>query len=142
MSDEVDPEKYYYSIGEVAKQFNLSISNIRFWEQEFEILRPKKNRKGDRFFTKQDIENLKIIYHLLKEKGYTIDGARKKLMQNPDQVTERVAMIESLKKIRSFLVSLKDNLDKKTGTTDGHPTTGTPAEGNINDNSAMEEGKV
>lgn len=142
MSDEVDPEKYYYSIGEVAKQFNLSISNIRFWEQEFEILRPKKNRKGDRFFTKQDIENLKIIYHLLKEKGYTIEGARKKLMQNPDQVTERVAMIESLKKIRSFLVSLKDNLDKKTGSTDGQTTTGTSAEGNINDNSAMEEGKV
>ncbi|MEP7129059.1 MAG: MerR family transcriptional regulator, partial [Chitinophagales bacterium] len=105
MSEEVESDKYYYSIGEVAKQFNLSISNIRFWEQEFEILRPKKNRKGDRFFTKQDIENLKIIYHLLKEKGYTIEGARKKLLQNPDQVTERVAMIESLKKIRSFLVS-------------------------------------
>ncbi|MEO6168419.1 MAG: MerR family transcriptional regulator [Chitinophagales bacterium] len=116
MEEEIAPDKFYYSIGEVAKMFNLSISNIRFWEQEFEILRPKKNRKGDRFFTKQDIENLKIIYHLLKEKGYTIEGARKKLLQNPDQVTERVAMIESLKKVRSFLVSLKDNLDKKDGT--------------------------
>jgi DNA-binding transcriptional MerR regulator len=112
MEDEAS-EKYYYSIGEVAKIFNLSISNIRFWEQEFEILRPKKNRKGDRFFTKQDIENLKIIYHLLKEKGYTIEGARKKLLQNTDQVSDRVAMIESLKKIRGFLVSLKNNLDKK-----------------------------
>ena len=135
MSDEVESEKYYHSIGEVAKQFNLSISNIRFWEQEFEILRPKKNRKGDRFFTKQDVENLKIIYHLLKEKGYTIEGARKKLMQNPDQVTERVAMIESLKKIRSFLVSLKDNLDKKTNETERHPiaeiTPGNAAENEI-----------
>jgi DNA-binding transcriptional MerR regulator len=72
-------EKQYYSIGEVAKMFNLSISNIRFWEQEFDILKPKKNKKGDRFFTKQDIENLKVIHHLLKEKGYTIEGARKKL---------------------------------------------------------------
>ncbi|HUM46250.1 MAG TPA: MerR family transcriptional regulator [Chitinophagales bacterium] len=118
MEEEIAPDKFYYSIGEVAKMFNLSISNIRFWEQEFEILRPKKNRKGDRFFTRQDLENLKIIYHLLKEKGYTIEGARKKLLQNPDQVTERVAMIESLKKVRSFLVSLKDNLDKKEGAAD------------------------
>ena len=113
MTDEAAPDKYYYSIGEVAKMFNLTISNIRFWEQEFEILRPKKNRKGDRFFTRQDIENLKIIYHLLKEKGYTIEGARKKLLQNPNEISDRVAMIESLKKIRSFLVVLKDHLDNK-----------------------------
>lgn len=113
MMDDSNSDKYYFSIGEVAKMFNLSISNIRFWEQEFEILRPKKNRKGDRFFTRQDIENLKIIHHLLKEKGYTIEGARKKLLQNPDQVTERVAMIDSLKKIRSFLMSLKEQLDHK-----------------------------
>lgn len=113
MTEEDAIEKHYYSISEVAKMFNLSISNIRFWEQEFEILRPKKNRKGDRFFTKQDIENLKIIYHLLKEKGYTIEGARKKLLKGSDEVSDRLMMIESLKKIRSFLVSLKDNLDKK-----------------------------
>lgn len=126
MAEEMAPDKYYHSIGEVAKMFNLSISNIRFWEQEFEILRPKKNRKGDRFFTKQDIENLKIIYHLLKEKGYTIEGARKKLLQNPNEVTERVTMIESLKKIRSFLVSLKDNLDKKEGSVDSNTISEVP----------------
>ncbi|HEX3080319.1 MAG TPA: MerR family transcriptional regulator [Puia sp.] len=113
MVEDAATEKHYYSISEVAKMFNLSISNIRFWEQEFEILRPKKNRKGDRFFTKHDIENLKIIYHLLKEKGYTIEGARKKLLQGSDEVSDRMTMIESLKKIRAFLVSLKDNLDKK-----------------------------
>ncbi|MBA2407301.1 MAG: MerR family transcriptional regulator [Chitinophagales bacterium] len=113
MIEEISSEKHYYSIGEVAKMFNLSISNIRFWEQEFEILKPKKNKKGDRFFTKQDVDHLKIIYHLLKEKGYTIDGARKKLMQQPDNVSDRIRMIESLKKIKVFLQSLKNNLDKK-----------------------------
>lgn len=113
MTDEDQSDKYYFSIGEVARMFNLSISNIRFWEQEFEILRPKKNKKGDRFFTRQDIDNLKIIYHLLKEKGYTIEGARKKLLQSPDQVNDRVAMIDSLKKVRSFLIQLRQQLDSK-----------------------------
>ncbi len=113
MTEEIESEKHYYSIGEVAKMFNLSISNIRFWEQEFEILKPKKNKKGDRFFTKQDVSNLKVIYHLLKEKGYTIEGARKKLLQQPDHVSDRIKMIDSLKKIKVFLQSLKDNLDKK-----------------------------
>ena len=75
-------QKNYYTIGEVAKMFKLSVSNIRFWEKEFDVLRPKKNRKGDRFFTPQDIEHLKIIYHLVKEKGYTIEGARKKDQAN------------------------------------------------------------
>src|SRR5215471_638640 len=112
-SDDHYPEKQYYSIGEVAKQFNLSVSNLRFWEKEFEILRPKKNAKGDRFFTKKDMEYLKVIYHLLKEKGYTIEGARKMLMQNPNGISDKIAMIDSLKKIRSFLVSLKENLDTK-----------------------------
>lgn len=112
-NEDSDYQKQYYSIGEVAKMFNLSISNIRFWEQEFETLRPKKNRKGDRFFTKQDIESLKVIYHLLKEKGYTIEGARKKMAKNPHEVSDRIAMIESLRKIRSFLVSLKENMDRK-----------------------------
>jgi len=113
MTEEIESEKHYYSIGEVAKMFNLSISNIRFWEQEFEILKPKKNKKGDRFFTKQDVSNLKVIFHLLKEKGYTIEGARKKLLQQPDHVSDRIKMIDSLKKIKVFLQSLKDNLDKK-----------------------------
>ncbi|MBA2422058.1 MAG: MerR family transcriptional regulator [Chitinophagales bacterium] len=113
MTEEIESEKHYYSIGEVAKMFNLSISNIRFWEQEFEILKPKKNKKGDRFFTKQDVSNLKVIYHLLKEKGYTIEGARKKLLQQPDHVSDQIKMIDSLKKIKVFLQSLKDNLDKK-----------------------------
>lgn len=131
MAEETTSEKYYYSIGEVAKLFNLSISNIRFWEQEFDILRPKKNRKGDRFFTRQDIDNLKVIYHLLKEKGYTIEGARKKLSHNHDEVSERLAVIESLKKIRAFLVTMKDNI----GTADGNTNNEMPADGNneIND---------
>ena len=69
---ELTAEKHYYAIGEVAKMFNMTVSNIRFWENEFEVLKPKKNKKGDRFFTRQDLEYLKLIHHLLKEKGYTL----------------------------------------------------------------------
>ena len=74
-------EKLYYSIGEVAQMFGVSNSLIRFWETEFTILKPRKNAKGNRLFTKKDIENLKIIYHLVKEKGFTLEGARKRLKE-------------------------------------------------------------
>jgi DNA-binding transcriptional MerR regulator len=106
-------EKIYYSIGEVAAMFNLTVSNIRFWETEFDILMPKKNAKGDRFFTKKDMENLKLIHYLLKEKGYTIEGAKKKLRDGGDAVKSKVEAIKSLEKIKSFLQAMKDELDKK-----------------------------
>ena len=70
------PEKRYYGIGEVAKAFNVNTSLIRFWEKEFDILKPKKNAKGNRKFTPEDIKNLKLIYHLVKERGFTLDGAK------------------------------------------------------------------
>jgi len=105
------PEKQYYAIGEVATMLNTTVSKVRFWENEFEVLRPKKNKKGDRFFTKQDIEYLKLIYYLLKEKGYTIEGARKQLQQNPEKQFEKMKLLKSLKDIREFLSSLKDQLD-------------------------------
>ena len=111
-AEEVDTEKYYYAIGEVAKMFNITVSNVRFWESEFDVLRPKKNKKGDRFFTRKDIENLRLIYHLLKEKGYTIEGAKKKLQQKPDEQFDKVQIIDSLREIREFLLSLKNSLDK------------------------------
>ena len=110
--DKEDSEKYYYAIGEVAKMFNITVSNVRFWENEFEVLRPKKNKKGDRFFTRKDIENLRLIYHLLKEKGYTIEGAKKKLQQKPDEQFDKLQIIDSLREIREFLLSLKNSLDK------------------------------
>ena len=120
-------EKTYYPIGEVAKMFNLTVSNIRFWEQEFPQLKPKKNRKGDRFFTARDIELLKVIYHLLKEEGFTIEGARNRLSKNLNSATRKVEVVQSMKRIRSFLVSLKENLDARSGETadtgEGSPET-------------------
>ena len=79
-----DKRKLYYSIGEIAEMFEVNASLIRFWEKEFPILKPKKNRKGNRLFTTKDIDNLKLIYHLVKERGFTLEGARKKLKDNKD----------------------------------------------------------
>lgn len=100
----------FYPIGEVAALFDVNTSLIRFWEKEFDILKPKKNKKGNRLFTPQDIENLKLIYHLVKERGYTLQGAKDKLRDNREDVVNKVAMIESLNRIRSFLLELKGQL--------------------------------
>jgi DNA-binding transcriptional MerR regulator len=103
-------EKLYYPIGEVAEMFEVSTSLIRYWEKEFDILKPRKNRKGNRLFTPTDIENLKIIYHLVKERGYTLEGAKQKLKENKEDTFEKHKIIDSLKKIRSFLTEIKDDL--------------------------------
>ena len=102
--------KLYYSIGEVAKMFDVNTSLIRFWENEFDILKPKKNKKRNRLFTQKDVDNLKIIYHLVKERGFTLDGAKKKLRENKDDVIQNEQIVERLKEIRGFLVELRDNL--------------------------------
>ncbi|MFS8615784.1 MAG: MerR family transcriptional regulator [Solitalea sp.] len=102
--------KLYYSIGEVARMFNVNTSLIRFWEKEFEILQPRKNKKGNRLFTQEDLENLKIIYHLVKEKGYTLQGAKEHLKNNKSAESERQRVLDSLQKLRSFLVELKEEL--------------------------------
>ncbi len=102
--------KLYYSIGEVSQMFNVNTSLIRFWEKEFEILRPKKNAKGNRLFTPEDLDNLKIIFHLVKERGYTLDGAKKKMRDNKNDVGQTVKMVESLKKVRGFLEELKEQM--------------------------------
>jgi DNA-binding transcriptional MerR regulator len=102
--------KQYYGIGEVAEMFHVNTSLIRYWENEFDILKPKKNRKGDRLFRPEDIRNLQLIYHLLRERKYTIEGARKKLKEEK-KVTERnFEMVQSLQKVRQFLVELKEEL--------------------------------
>jgi len=103
-------EKVYYSIGEVAELFEVRPSLIRFWEKEFDILKPQKNKKGNRLFTPQDIANLRLIYHLVKERGYTLQGAKDKLKQNRDDVEQRVEIVDSLYSIRSFLEELKKDL--------------------------------
>lgn len=106
------PEKLYYSIGEVAKAFDVNTSLIRYWEQEFPILRPKKNKKGNRYFTPEDIKNLKIIYHLVKEKGYTLDGARIALTTN-EKVGDTVSVIDRLQFVRAELIKLKDSFSQE-----------------------------
>jgi DNA-binding transcriptional MerR regulator len=103
-------EKIYYSIGEVADLFEVNQSLIRFWEKEFEILKPQKNKKGNRLFTKNDLDNLRIIYHLVKERGYTLQGAKEKLRQNRDDVMNSIEIINSLNKVKDFLLDLKKEL--------------------------------
>ncbi|GAB2830390.1 MerR family transcriptional regulator [Ferruginibacter profundus] len=107
--DEVLFEKMYYSIGTVADMFKVNQSLVRFWENEFDILKPKKNGKGDRLFRPEDVKNLKLIYHLLRERKYTIEGA-KDFLKNNKKADEKFVMIESLKKLKSFLNELKANL--------------------------------
>ncbi|CAN5409198.1 MerR family transcriptional regulator [soil metagenome] len=102
--------KLYYTIGEVADHFQVNTSLIRFWEKEFDVLAPKKNKKGNRLFTRVDFNNLKIIFHLVKEKGYTLDGAKKKIQDNRDDIEKTVEIRTSLLKIRQQLEDLKDQL--------------------------------
>ncbi len=102
--------KLYYSISEVADKFDVSNSLIRFWETEFDILKPKKNKKGDRRFTQRDIDNFKIIYHLVKERGFTLDGAKKEIKQNKERLTQKFDSIEKLKEIKGFLLELKEKI--------------------------------
>ena len=107
--DEILFQKQYYPIGDVAAMFKESTSLIRYWENEFPILKPKKNKKGDRFFRPEDVKNLKMIYHLLREKKYTIEGARE-FLKNNKSAGEKHEMIESLEKVKLFLLELKNNL--------------------------------
>ena len=103
-------EKLYYSIGEVAKMFDVNTSLIRFWEKEFEILKPKKNKKGNRLFTREDIENLHIIYHLVKERGMTLKGAKKKMRENKEDTEHNFEIIKSLENIREMLIEVRESL--------------------------------
>jgi DNA-binding transcriptional MerR regulator len=103
-------EKLFYQIGEVSKDLNVNVSLIRFWEKEFDILNPKKNKKGNRLFTQKDFDNLKIIYHLVKERGFTLEGAKKKLKENKEGKIDNLSIIRHLKEIRGFLVNLKQEL--------------------------------
>ena len=108
---ERDIEKQYFTIGEVAAQFNVAPSLIRFWETEFEELRPRKSKKGNRLYTPQDIDIFRTIYHLVKERGYTIPGAREMIKQKGPQLKEKIDVIQSLEKLRKFLVQMKKELD-------------------------------
>ena len=107
--DEILFQKKYYAIGIVAEMFKVNQSLIRFWENEFDILKPRKNGKGDRLFRPEDIKNLKLIYHLLRERKYTMEGAKEYLKKNK-RASEKFDLIESLKKLKGFLNELKADL--------------------------------
>ena len=103
-------EKLFYSIGEVARMFDVNTSLIRFWEKEFDIIRPKKNKKGNRLFTKEDIDNFHIIYHLVKERGMTLKGAKQKMSENKDDAVHNLEVIQALHNIRRMLTEIKDEM--------------------------------
>lgn len=103
-------EKKYFAIGEVAEMFNVATSLIRFWESEFDIIRPKKNRKGNRQFTKDDIENVRLIYHLVKEKGFTLQGAKDMLKNDAGEIKNKMEIIDSLNNVKQFLQELRNQV--------------------------------
>jgi DNA-binding transcriptional MerR regulator len=107
--DEILFQKQYYSIGEVATMFHVNTSLIRYWENEFDIIEPRKNRKGDRFFKPADVKNLQMIYDLLRRRKFTIEGAKEYIRKNK-QAREKYELIQSLQKLRSFLLEVKANL--------------------------------
>jgi len=104
------PEKRYYAIGEVAEAFNVNTSLIRFWEKEFDALKPKKNAKGNRLFTPQDIKNLELIYHLVKERGFTLEGAKIHLKEEKKKTLTNFEIIRKLQSIKSELTKIKNQL--------------------------------
>lgn len=107
---EKDIEKQYFTISEVAEMFDVNTSLIRFWEKEFSSIQPKKGRGGNRMYTKKDVETIRTIHHLVKERGFTLDGARKQLKGNPTASDNEAEVVERLQSIRAFLVELKEQL--------------------------------
>lgn len=105
-------EKLFYSMGEVAEMFDVNASLIRHWETQFSVLRPKRNKKGNRLFTPQDVENLKLIYHLVKEQGMTLEGARKALRQRRCEpgVQRDMELLERLQRVRAMLEEVREEL--------------------------------
>jgi len=110
MSKKVKSGKLYYSISEVSTMFNVSNSLIRFWETEFDFLKPKKNRKGNRSYTQKDIDHIRIIYHLVKERGFTLEGARQEIKLNRNKVEQKMDAISNLNSLKISLLDLKSQL--------------------------------
>lgn len=109
-TEPTNPGKLFYSIGEVSRMFNVNTSLIRFWEKEFDIIKPKKNKKGNRLFTRQDVDNFHIIFHLVKERGFTLEGAKKKLKENKHETIDAIEVVKTLKSVKNFLLGIRDQL--------------------------------
>ena len=110
MHIELQPDKRYYSIGEIAKAFNVNASLIRFWDGEFDILKPKKNAKGNRMFTPEDVKNLQLIFHLVKERGFTLEGAKIHLKEGQKKTLDKFEIIRKLESIKTQLNDIKNEL--------------------------------
>lgn len=110
MQIELSKDKRYFSIGEVAAAFDVNASLIRFWDKEFDILKPKKNAKGNRMFSQEDIKNLQLIYHLVKERGFTLDGAKIHLKEGQKKTLDKFEIINKLEGIKAELMNIKNNL--------------------------------
>lgn len=103
-------EKIYYSMGETAAMFNVAPSLLRFWEKEFDMIKPHKNKKGTRYFTKHDIEIINTIYYLTKIKGYTLQGAKEALKNNLVKETTNAHVVKTLEKMKTLLIEIKKEL--------------------------------
>ncbi len=103
-------EKLFYSIGEVADMFGVNTSLIRYWEREFDIIKPQRNKKGNRLFTKKDVENFYIIYNLVKERKMTLDGAKKKLKENKEDTINNIEVVRSLESIKQMLLEVREQI--------------------------------
>ena len=106
----LSPDKRYYGIGELAKAFNVNASLIRFWDKEFDILKPRKNAKGNRMFTPEDVKNLQLIFHLVKERGFTLEGAKIHLKEGQKKTLDKFEIISKLEGIKAQLTNIKNQL--------------------------------
>ncbi len=103
--------KLYFSISEVAQLFDINESTLRFWEKEFDVIQPRKTSKGTRFYKQEDIDAIRLIYHLVKERGMTLAGARQKLKENPETTIQQEEIINRLKQIKEELIAMRDAFD-------------------------------
>ena len=106
----LSPDKRYYSIGELAKAFNVNASLLRFWDKEFDILKPRKNAKGNRMFTPEDVKNIQLIFHLVKERGFTLEGAKIHLKKGQKKTLDKFEIINKLEGIKAQLLNIKGEL--------------------------------
>ena len=104
-------EKIYYSVGEVSEMFGLNPSHVRYWEKQFEALKPFKNKKGNRLFTKEDVETIRLINYLVKERGLTIKGARQKLKENREDTLNNYEIVKQLQDIKNELIAIRDGFE-------------------------------
>ena len=110
MHIELSKDKLYFSIGEIARAFDVNASLIRFWDKEFDILKPKKNAKGNRMFTQEDVKNLQLIFHLVKERGFTLEGAKTHLKEGQKKTLDKFEIVSKLENIKAQLLQFKNSI--------------------------------